>query len=657
MIEKIALLKKMISKEDYLKAVESCKMSKDFDKALKDYFITNKLIPSDELSKLKNSADSIKIIKSTEKFGSIAVKMGFISSKTLEATLSIQKQAVAKNKVPKRIGQILLDSGKLNRKQIKQIINVQKRTNQSSDLFESIEFGMQLFVDDDGMSAYLRKTKDFDKTIEAYDIRAVLLEKKIQYGIVKDEIIKKFIETKEFEHKSFKIASGTPKSDGKDATILYHFKTDYLKAGKEDSEGGFDFKERGEVPKIKEKTLLAEKTPLKESNDGVDIFGNIILAEPGNDVPLKCDTGTSLSEDGMKAYSEVSGYPKLSLTGNISVMDTYTVKGDVNFETGHVTYKGNIDITGSLKNGFKVKGVDVNLFEIDGGMINSQGDVTVSGGINDAEIHAIGHVKAKFIHHSKISCLGNIYVENEIVDSQIEAGGACIIKTGNVIHSRITAKKGIHAKNIGTENTGPNELIVGQDLYVNKAITQIEDKILELRNARLSIEKDKKALATENQTHNETIKRATDGIEKILIEKQQIEIRWSNLGKHPGKNDEIILLNQKTNIIKQLENDRAERLHEIEKNKRKIQKISKKAIGLDNQLDSLSREKTDYVEWVKSNPGNAVVRVEERIISGTVIKGIHAQKKIKKSVSNVHIREHSFESSKGSNRLFEIQIT
>ena len=62
----------------------------------------------------------------------------------------------------------------------------------------------------------------------------------------------------------------------------------------------------------------------------------------------------------------------------------------------------------------------------------------------------------QFINNSKLLCLGDVIIEKEIVDSDIECSGKCVVANGKLISSRITAKMGVQAKNIGTDMSEPN---------------------------------------------------------------------------------------------------------------------------------------------------------------------------------------------------------
>ncbi|HGY11940.1 MAG TPA: DUF342 domain-containing protein, partial [Desulfobacterales bacterium] len=575
----------------------------------KNYFIIHHLIHPKTLGLLIDTLDAVKTIKMNKKFGTLAVKMGFIDNKTLQAALMLQKKAAVNKKQPLLIDQVLIDAGKLTKEQRALVVKewqntnqktvfsklgtVPKETDKKSKISEKIQDGMVLDIEDGGMSAYFQKTKIFNTLLTVDDIYNVLLTKHIQYGIKSKEEIEGFINSSGFEKNRFKIASGTHKILGSDAIVSYYFDTRHLTAGKVNETGIIDFKDRGEIPKIKTKTLLVEKIPLKESKNGRDVFGNEIQAAPARDISLKCGAGAVISEDGLRVYAEISGYPKLSLSGEISVVDFFMVKGDVSYETGHIRYDGNIDINGGLKNGFKINGIDIKINEIDGGEIHAQGDVTIINGVNNAKIYSRGHIYAKFVHNSKLRCLGNVVVEKEIVDSQIESSGACQIMTGDIVSSTINFNQGIHAKNIGTERSDSNWIVVGQDLFRLNELQRIEEKTVSLEKKRLSLEKKKDRFSSEKQP---------------------------------------------------------------EKNETKIQSIDSACDDIENQIDHLNQEKADFVGHGKSNTEKSVVIAAGKIWAGTVIHTRHAQKTIKETVSNVQVEEVALQKKDGDRDLFEIQI-
>ncbi len=700
MLEKLALQKKMISKDDCLKAMKACKSSPNYEMALKSYFIENNLIPEKTILQLINTFDSIKIMKTTMKFGTVAVKMGFISQNILKAALAIQKKTVAANQKPKLIGQILVESGKLTKDQIALIVQKQKKlgliadkvaspqqpnnikqtkpappskntesvkpvvekkvTIEFSDESETIEGGMALDIEDGGMTAYLRKTDTFDSNLTIDDIYSILLTKSIQYGLASDDAINGFINSSGFRTNRFKVASGTERVFGKDARIEYFFDTDHLKAGGMDDDGNIDFKDRGKIPKTETNTLLAEKFPLKKATMGRDIFGNELAITPVKDIFLKATTGVLISEDGQHAYSEISGHPKLSWSGNLSVVDTFIAKADVGYETGHLVYDGNIEVKGCLKSGFCVTGDDIKIKEIDGGEIHAEGDVVILEGVNGAKIFSRGNVTANFIHDSQISCLGDVFIAREIVDSTIQASGSCQVKTGKIINSQIASNQGVIAKDIGTDKTHSNTIIVGQDLFIKKELIHIEKQIIDTEKQKIKSEKRRQSLKIENQGFQQSTARIANELDKVLDEKQTIENEMAELENQADAKKQYLslktTLKQTQAFFSRLDKQLNDLFNNIGKNDQIIETIEETFDSFDDRLEDLKYERENYIDWQDTNPGQSIVIASGQVCSGSIIQGQHAQKEIKETERNVQIKECKLSGNVGNTDLYEIQI-
>ncbi len=691
MLEKIALQKKIITRDDYIKAVAFCKSAENYEEALKDYFISNNLINAKKVEQLLRTVTTVKIIKKDLKFGDVAIKLGLIDRKILQAALQEQKISAVKNRQPKLIGKILFELGKLTKKQIMLVIKEQKKISlkiksENKDIpakqvktksvptqiqkpdeikktvikkdfktSEKIIGGMVLKIDSNSMSAYLLKTNDFNSAITADNIYAVLDKKMINFGLVNEQMINGFIKSRGFKKKPFKVASGVDMVQGQDARIDYFFDTDYLNAGDMDKEGNIDFKERGRIPKVEANTLLAEKIPLKESKNGRDIFGNELYARPVIDVALKTEQGAYLSDDETKLYSSVSGFPKLSLSGTVNVQDVFLINGDVGFETGHVIYDGNIEVKGCLKSGFRIKGHNVTIAQIDGGKITANGNVMILNGMNNATIYSRGHVSAQFVHNSSISCLGNLNAKKEIVDSNVETSGACLINKGDIISSQITSYNGLHVQNIGTSRTNPNKIIVGQNIFLANELKQIDEKINTMKLETDKQENRKQRFVEDNNRHHQVTSQIINKFENCRNKKQTLEAQINKADEQSKENKNRNTfkdkLNHCTNLLKQFDKELNNEFDIIEKKQKKIHDIDLKFIIFEEQLSDLYLEKEFFTEWGNANTGNPTVTVDGKVYADTDIKGKYSQKRLKETISRVKIQEVLLEDN-----IYEVQV-
>jgi uncharacterized protein (DUF342 family) len=522
---------------------------------------------------------------------------------------------------------------------------------------EIIDGGIKLEISKDFMAAFLSKTDYFDDTVTVDAVKTALYEKGIVAGLAEDKMIEGFIRSSGFKTKSFRVAKGISSIQGKDARIEFFFNIDYLKVGDLTEDGGIDFKKRGEIPFVEAGTVLAEKIPMIEARKGHNIYGHEIETTQGKDIALKYGKGTRLSEDGYKLLAAVGGFPKYALSGHVFVHQEYTTEGDVDYETGHVQYDGNVNVKGRIKSGFKVEGNNIQAIEVDGGIITAEGNVKIAGGINEGKIYAKGNVHAKFIHKSEIICMGDVVVGKEIVDSDIECSGGCVIE-GKLISSRISAKMGVRAKHIGTEMAGPSMIWIGQDVFTIKELEKNKEKIEHLKKMA-ELHREKKGKLKEDHL----------ALQKQITELAHIQDRSQLEQKE---------LNSK---IATLGND-TEAVHDLQKKIQQLQLAAKKAeenldacfdqsdtieaamVKQDREMEAIEKRRTDLIDernnlikWAKENPGKPVVICEGVIMPETLIKGKHTEKRITEMLRYSKISEVLCTSDQGKNlTIYEMQV-
>ncbi|MCF6249134.1 MAG: FapA family protein [Desulfobacula sp.] len=526
---------------------------------------------------------------------------------------------------------------------------------------EVIAGGIQLEVAGDFMAAFLSKTDYFDSNITVTEIKEALFEKGIVLGIVKDTVIEGFIRSSGFKTKSFRVAKGVLPIKGKDARVEFFFNTDYLKAGGMTKDGSIDFKERGEIPHVEEGTVLAEKIPLVEARNGHNIYGDEIPTIPGSDIPFKFGKGAKLSEDGFKVLAAVKGFPKYALSGHIFVHDVYISEGDVDYETGHVQYDGNVDIKGRIKAGFHVSGNDIKAIELDGGTIKADGDVSIAGGINEGTIYAKGNVYAKFVHNSEVVCMGDVVVQKEIVDSNIECSGCCVIENGKLISSQVTSKMGTRAKNIGTQMAGPSTIKIGHDIFTEKELAKNKEKMDGLKKQIDHRLEKKEKLTLENLNLQKQITTLAHVQDRSQLEEKEARSKLAELENNGADLMAIEEIKQKmdqlrANAAKAEENldkcfDETEKIEEILENE------ETSLNGLEKRMADFQDERNNLIQWSKDNPGNPVVIVDGAIMPETHIRGMHCDTRISELIRHARISEVVCRSEDGQSlNIYEMQI-
>ena len=691
----LAVRTKFITQNELNKGLEKCSGADNQNIALKDYFLSNNLISAQKMKKLLLAVKKLNLRQAELRFGAIAIKKGFINQSVLELALEEQKNNIQNKKKGLPIGDILVEAGMMTEKQCDYILKLQKRGKQKAekiiennvaqtveklpqeDLAENlpedtkkevallapeiIDGGIKLEVFNDFMAAFLTKTDAFDQKLTVTQVKQVLFDKDIVAGIVADEMIEGFITSSGFKAKAFKVAQGISPVQGKDASIKFFFDSDYLKAGGVTDDGVIDFKDRGEMPFVELGTMLAEKTPIKESCNGKNIYGEAIEITPAIDIELKIGKGAQLSDDGLKILAEVQGFPVHTMSRHIAVYQEYTTEGDVDYETGHINYDGNVTVNGRIKSGFKVEGNNIQALALDGGTITADENVNIAGGINEGTIYSRGNIRAKFIHNSKLLCLGDVIIEKEIVDSDIECSGKCVVENGKLISSRITAKMGVQAKNIGTDMSEPNIIKVGHDIFTQKELEKNKDQMDKVKEQIEHLNKNRKKLETDNSSLEKQTTELAQIQDRSQLEEKQMTLNLVSMQKD-GADAQTIEEDKKK--IEQLKKDAQKAEEDLnacfakcDKIEETMENIEMKTKTLKGNLDNLETEKSNLLLWAKDHPGKPVVIAQGAILSGTIIKGQHCEKRLAELTRHAKIMEVQLISEGGLNQnIYEIQV-
>ncbi|MCP3874293.1 MAG: DUF342 domain-containing protein [Desulfobacteraceae bacterium] len=716
LIGALAVKNLLITKEELQKGLLQCSDSKNLNVALKEYFLANELISSKNMERLIRAAKALEMRQKEYKFGAIAIRKGFINQSVLKLALEEQQDLMKTSKKFRLVGDLLVEAGMLTEKQRDYILKLQKRVRQevkkgseekvkkdtgkedikqdtvkedekpvaqsdqkqSADTLEEvvpeekieeagllepeiIAGGIKLEIANDFMAAFLSKTEYFDKKITLTEIKGDLIDKGIVLGITEDKMIEGFVNSSGFKTKSFRVAKGVTPIQGKDAKLEFFFNTDYLKAGDLTNDGTIDFKDRGEIPHVEEGTVLAEKVPMVEARRGHTIFGDEIETIPGNDIAIKLGKGAKLSEDGLKVIADVSGFPKYTLSGQVYVLQEYVTEGDVDYETGHINYNGNINVKGRIKSGFKVEGNDVSAIELDGGIITAEGNVRIAGGINEGKIYSRGNVYAKFIHKSEVICMGDVIVEKEIVDADVECSGTCVAENGKLMSSRITAKMGVKAKNIGTEMGGPSVVKVGHDAFTEKEIEKNKEQVDRLKEQIKHHLEKKGNFEEDNLALQKQITELAHVQDRSQLEEKDCNSKISSMEKDGANLSSVNELKQKIESLKKNAKQAEENLDkcfdESEKIEELMEKQDKEIDDLKIRRDEFLEERTNLMAWAKDNPGKSVVIVTGAIMPGTAILGVHCEKRFDEVTQHSRIMEVLSTSTDGrSLNIYEMQV-
>ncbi len=559
---------------------------------------------------------------------------------------------------------ILVESEVLTQEIRDEVMAAQDRTGKKKGAIDqssqfSAEFGafVDLQISEDRVQAWMRVPKSVQGTTDVEPVKALIKKRGISYGIVPDIDIRKFLKECTDPHEKFVVAQGIAPSVGKPAQIEYHFKTESEQAGVINEDGSIDFTSRGESPFVKKGQLLAEKIPMEFPKSGTDIFGETLLVGDVDDVPLEGGEGVELSEDGLKITSLITGQPSMDIKGIISVLESFTVNGDVDFKTGNINFNGNVVVTGTVKEGFIVECEELTANEINGGIVKIRGDLKVSNGIVNSQIQTEGSVQAKFLNKTKLFGYGDMMITREIMESYIAISGALSNEAGRITASQVAARGGMNLKQVGTEKAEYSTIKAGADDHIKwisqKFDTQIDEKQKELDlTIAQKIDHDE-----EYNTLHVDIANQTFAQEKIT---KKIDFLENKIG-------EVKTKEEKENIVKELKDLEAtvqksdERIKAIFEEQDIVQQKAnacEQKIGtLNEDIKGIQREKDKIIGYLEKEDPIPELKITKKAYTGTRLTGTLASMILKQDMGASKFEEIDSDNPDAPKQLIHKTIT
>ncbi|MCR3921385.1 MAG: FapA family protein, partial [Firmicutes bacterium] len=189
------------------------------------------------------------------------------------------------------------------------------------------------------------------------------------------------------------IAKGLAPQPGEDASFEFFFPKIETHTRDEDSILNIDYRHKGDIPAVDKDILLAKKNPANPGKVGKAVTGDVLYPPPVKDIVLSARKNTYLSENGLEVYSAVLGQPimvKEQQGYSVSVEPTYILNGDVNITSGHINFRGNIQVNGKVSESMEVfSAKDITILEsVTGALVKAKGSVIVKNNVINSKLFA-----------------------------------------------------------------------------------------------------------------------------------------------------------------------------------------------------------------------------------------------------------------------------
>ena len=600
------------------------------------------------------------MLNTDKRFGDIAIDMQLLSKEKLDRALVVQELIFSRSKVHMAVGKVLKEMGALTQEQIDSILAAQTDLKAEddencqcqlpdADEAASDEISLTLTLPKDKLSAFISPSEGHRKGGQGLTLEVVkefLKSRSVVSGLVDDQVLMDYIAQDPLPMKPFKVAQGIPAIPGKPSEIIYHFDTDPLRIGTLQDDGTMDWKNRGDIPLVKAGDLLVEKTKGDPGQPGTTVCGKELPPPRMRNPKLKSGKGTQRSEDGLQILAKVEGTPKLSSDGKVFVFNMLNIDGDIGVETGHIEYDGYIESTGGVNSGYTVSGKGLRTAEIQDATIEIEEDLVCHGGIYGSTLKVGGNMKASHIHNCTIEMLGELVVEKEVFDSAIETNGRCLIVEGKIIGTKVDAKKGVYAKDIGSEGSTPCVLTVGYDRQYERDIAACKTEKDELKQQLTEAEKAHPQSNQELESISREIGALAQEQDKYMLQKRQFEEQLRGEGPNPvDENDE-----EEKMMLEEMIAELVEKNSELDTRLRTLMAKEDKArmlsAGIENRLKILGEhiekisEKIEVLEASQEvDPGIPELKVGGTLSNKTEIIGPHKEITIPQDMQSVRIAD------------------
>jgi hypothetical protein len=228
----------------------------------------------------------------------------------------------------------------------------------------------------------------------------------------------------------------------------------------------------------------------------MDVLGNEIPGLPGKDIMLAAGPGTAIDKDDPDLVVAAKAGEVLIVGGILQIAEVHTVKGDVDYETGNVNYKGSVVIGGDVKSGFSVE-ADGNI-EIQGNVedaeVISKNDIIVMGGCigaGNSKIQAGRDISVKFVENQTLTANRDIIIHDDSYHAKLFAGRSILVKGQNsmIVGGSCEAKLSVESARLGSVACVPTIIKVGIDPKMAARIKQTDDEIVKTKDSQEKVEK------------------------------------------------------------------------------------------------------------------------------------------------------------------------
>lgn len=282
---------------------------------------------------------------------------------------------------------------------------------------------------------------------------------------------------------------------------------------------------------VKKDQAFAKIIPPTKGIHGVDVGGNEIPAKNGKALTFIAGHGVRKADDYPAFIAEIDG--RIEIVGNlVCVSRVLDIPEDAEPTAGIIEFDGMINVVGSVLDGSELRaeeGINVNGL-VEDATLRAGGSIALNGGLNgggNGLLDCKGDLSARFLNSANVMVLGNITIEREIISSVVH-GQNIDIPSGSITGGKVSAIDKITVGEIGNETGIATSLAVSVDMYAERELELVQQRIKKLEGA-LKIIAANIDYADENV--DELSPEMTDNLEYLRSSAQRFKDELNKLNK------------------------------------------------------------------------------------------------------------------------------
>lgn len=286
------------------------------------------------------------------------------------------------------------------------------------------------------------------------------------------------------------IARGVEAVNGTDGTLEWLIDQE-MPGGDPDESGAVSHYDRSAFVRVSAGQVIGKITPATPGSDGADVRGGAAAARAGREVPLKVDDSILRDASG-NLIAQRDGL--LSRKGNLARVDSVLeVEGDVDFSTGHIDFPGDVVVAKGVREQFRVRatGCVTVRGRIESAQIECGGDLIAEGGAagkDDAILAVGGSMNARYLDGVIARVNGDLIIDNEAINCQIEVTGDVRSPGGSVIGGRLSSSGRVTLNDLGSDAGVQTSVVLQRPMGLAGVIERLDPCLTRLKRRIAELE-------------------------------------------------------------------------------------------------------------------------------------------------------------------------